>query len=63
MQSEKSLTKYANSVELTNLKSTIILTLSDVMIKVKPSGSFLAWISSSPILSIRDIFIINGEFL
>ena len=62
MQSEKSLTKYANSVELTNLKSTIILTLSDVMIKVKPSGSFLAWISSSPILSIRDIVLMENFY-
>ena len=56
---------FSNSVELKDLRSlraTITLTLSDVMIKVKPSASFLDWISSNPLLSVRDIVLMENFY-
>jgi hypothetical protein len=48
--------------KLKNLKVSITLTLTDLIIKAKPTKQFITWLSSNPTLSFRDIYVIENFY-
>jgi len=48
--------------DLNKLKVTITLTLTEKIIKGKPSDTFINWLSSNPTLSTQDINIIDNFY-
>ena len=48
--------------DLSSLRSCITLKLSDAMIKVGPSQQFLTWLKSKPLLSVKDLVLIENFY-
>ena len=48
--------------DLSSLRSCITLKLSEVMIKVGPSQQFLTWLKSKPLLSVKDLVLIENFY-